>query len=175
MANLSAVVSFNLFIGLCGPSDRFGIRAVYAHESSLDTNRGQMLEPQGNKQMGRRGLWYVCLNTSPVLRLVIDLAWWAFVDLALAVLPRTFIWQLKLSIMKKVALCCIFRLGCLVSLVSMRSRHSSKGRTFSAAICAAVKASMLHTLTAHSDLTCMSFMSSKSLSKEERTQLTVLP
>lgn len=67
MANLSTVVSFSLFIGLCGSSDCFGIRAVYARESSLDTNRRQMLEPKGSEQLGRRGFWYVYLKTSPML------------------------------------------------------------------------------------------------------------
>ena len=80
--------------------------------------------------------------------------YWALEDLLLAILPVTFLYNLKMSVQKKMALCVLLGLGVLwVKLISCP--HSLlTGVIISAAICAAIKASYLPTLTTKSDFTC---------------------
>ncbi|MCJ1250149.1 hypothetical protein MMC30_007375 [Trapelia coarctata] len=61
--------------------------------------------------------------------------YWALVDLLLAIVPISFLWNLQMSLGKKAAICGLLGLGLF------------------AAICGAIKTSYLPTLTAESDIT----------------------
>ena len=75
-------------------------------------------------------------------------------DFALAILPVSIVWNLKMNIKRKVGLCILLGLGILY--VSHHFLDNFRGliREYSASISAAIKTSQLSSLDSRADLTC---------------------
>ena len=86
---------------------------MLTHQSAMDSHGWQMLGSEACQQFRRCCVGCVNHNESCRTGLTHLLAYWAAVDFALAILPATFIWKLKLTLRKRVALCCILGLGVL--------------------------------------------------------------
>lgn len=76
-------------------------------------------------------------------------------DIALAVLPTTIIWNLQLATHKKVGLSAVMGLGVLsVALIFQIHESLLTEGVFSAFACAVIKTSKLPELNVRSDITC---------------------